>query len=446
MLPIRTQRFHLVKVIAILIAAALLLSCKTFSLLNQPAPTAQPQTPVAVLEATLVPQIQSPTAAMKATPAPQIQPTIVQSPTQEVSNPKIEVLDRIYNQDFSKQPPDWDLTRYKNSDLEVNYSIHNGAYAWAARAVTNSSVMKIPDPGIFLPEDGFLIEVAAQVQPEVASVASGIMFRFQDFENFYYAKLSAAGEVSLFALQKNKWIELAGPVKSAHWTSGKLNRLAVVDENSHYELRVNDYPVLNFTDDRFLGGKVGLIAELNAGMEETFLFDNFQVMKTGGSAARANEEENTIPAGGGTYIIYEGDLKGVKYTLRLPGSFIYNSAGEWDKFCLDKDPDLCVAVRRQNGNWNDPEEMANEVMAGFSRDVTHFKIDHQQHTTTADGFTAYWVGSTYTQGGVDYESSRLFVLVQHVGFEIMGYGEPEMMKTYQPVIKTMLESFTLAYN
>jgi hypothetical protein len=116
--------------------------------------------------------------------------------------------------------------------------------------------MKIPDPGIFLPEDVFLIEVATQVQPQAPSAASGIMFRFQDFENFYYAKLDAAGEVSAFAMQKNQWIKLAGPVKSAYWTSGKLNRLTVKDNNGHYELLVNDYPTVNFTDDRFLGARL----------------------------------------------------------------------------------------------------------------------------------------------------------------------------------------------
>jgi hypothetical protein len=384
--------------------------------------------------------------ALKATHAPQIQPTVAPSPTQADTGGRVEVLDYIYNQDFSSQPSDWDLSQYKNKDLEVNYSIKKGIFAWAARAVTNSSTMKVPDPGIFLPEDVFLIEVATQIQPQAASAASGIMFRFQDFENFYYAKLNGAGEVSAFAMQKNQWTKLAGPVKSAHWTSGKLNRLTVVDDNGQYELRVNDYAVVNFSDERFLGGKTGLIAELDAGTEDTFLFDDFRVMKPGGSAAGANQEENTIPVGGGTYTTYEGNLNGVTYTIRLPASFIYSSAGEWDKFCLDNDPDLCVAINHQNGNWNDPQEMADEVMAGFSREVTQFKIDHQQHTTTADGFTAYWVGSTYTQGGVNYESSRLFVVVQHVGFDIMGYGEPEMMNTYQSVIKAMMESFTLGYN
>ncbi len=356
------------------------------------------------------------------------------------------MLDYLYSQDFSSQPSDWDLSQYENKDLEVNYSIKNGIFAWNVRTVANSATLKVPDPGIFLPEDAFLIEVATQIQPQAASAASGIMFRLQDFENFYYAKLNGVGEVSAFALQKNQWVKLAGPLKSAHWTSGKLNRLTVVDDNGQYELRVNDYAVVNFSDDRFLGGKAGLIAKSDAGMEDTFLFDDFRVMKSGGSAARANEEENTIPVGGGTYTTYEGNLNGVTYTIRLPASFIYSSAGEWDKFCLENDPNLCVAIRHQNGNWNDPQEMANEVMAGFSREVTQFKIDHQQHTTTADGFSAYWVGSTYTQDGVDYESSRLFVVVQHVGFDIMGYGQPEMMNTYQSVIKAMLESFTLGYN
>lgn len=412
---------------------AVTLSCGPHTL------TASTKVSIATNTATAVNTIMPPTEA-------QTRPTAAPSPTQASNNGQMEVLEYIYSEDFSKPPADWDLTPLKNKDVEIHYAITDGVYSWIARADNDYPIMKIPDPGIFLPEDNFLISVAVKVIPAEYAAVSGIIFRFQDFENFYYAKLDAFGAVSVFALQNNQWILLAGPVESEHWTAGKLNRLIVIDHSGHYELQVNDYPVLDFSDDRFLGGKAGLIAELNAGMEETFVFDDFRVMKTGDSAAAADEIENSVAIGGGRYSIYEGDLGGVSYTMKLSASFLYSSDGDWDKFCLDEDPNLCVGVLHQNGNWNDPEEMANELIATFSQEVTDLQISHQQHTTTADGFNAYWVGTTYTRGGLLYEGSHLFVLVQHVGFEIMGFGQPEIMKTYQPVIKAMMESFSLGYN
>jgi hypothetical protein len=433
MFPVKTNGFHLLKYCVILLAAAPLLSCNAAFLFKKPTPTVRPQAPTEA-------------ATIQPTFKPQTQPTAAPSPVKEGKNGQVEVLDTIYQEDFSKPPSDWKLIPLNSKDLVVKYSIKNGLYSWSARAVTDSPIINIPDPSIFLPEDDFLISVTTRIQPEAFAAASGIIFRFQDFENFYYAKLDASGGVSAYALQKNKWIKLAGPLKSDHWISGKLNRLDVMDDNSHYELRVNDYPALEFDDSRFLGGKAGLIAELNAGMEETYLFDDFRVMKTGGSAAMSDEPENTIPPGGGRDIAYEGDLNGIKYTIHLPAGFIYSSSGDWDQFCLDEDPNLCVAVRRQNGNWNDPEDMANEVMAAFGQDVTRLKINHQQHTKTTDGFTAYWVDATYTNNGLNYASSRLYVIVQHVGFEVIGFGQPEMMKKYQAVIKAIMESFVFEYN
>jgi hypothetical protein len=146
------------------------------------------------------------------------------------------------------------------------------------------------------------------------------------------------------------------------------------------------------------------------------------------------------------YQTYEGEINGVKYSIEYPANFIYSTADGWDKFCLDVDDNLCVAVRRPDGLWNDPETMATDVMTGFGNEVNNFNIYHQQHTITADGFTAYWVGCTYSMQDVNFESSHLFVVVQHVGFEIAGYGEAEMMKTYDTVIKKMMESFLLGYN
>jgi len=398
------------------------------------------QTPIALSNPT---QTQPTTASPDPT---QAQPTIAPSPTEAEITGQIEVLDYIYIEDFSDQPTDWNLNSYKDEDVEVTYVVNGGVYSWAAKANVDYPIMQMPNPSIYLPEDSFLITASVDIFPEEYAACAGIIFRFQDYQNFYYARLDAFGMVSVFALQNNQWIELAGPVKSDHWIAKQLNRLIVVDHSGKYEVQVNDYPVLNFSDTRFLGGKAGLIAELNAGMEETYVFDDFRVMKAGESAARIGETGDSTAVAAGATVVHEGYLNGVGYTITHPNNFLYESDGDWDRFCLDEDPDLCVGVLHQNGNWNNSEEMANELIAAFSQSVDDYQIYHSQTTITADGFDAYWVGATYTQGAQPFESSHLFVLVQHVGFEIMGYGSTDKMETYQPVIKSIMESFLLGYN
>ncbi len=65
---------------------------------------------------------------------------------------------------------------------------------------------------------------------------------------------------------------------------------------------------------------------------------------------------------------------------------------------------------------------------------------------TTDGFTADWVGCTYTRAGVAYESPRLFVMIQPVRFEVAGYAPADQREMYAPVIKKMIESLPIAYN
>lgn len=433
-------------VITIVMAAGLVLSCNTVTLFGKPTATPLPMPPTNTAQPKATVELR-PTQTKKVSQA--ATKTMVPAlPTTTVSGGQVEVLDYIYRQDFSKTSADWTMDPYQDDNLEVVYTLDKGVFSWGVTAAKNSSVMKVPEPNINLPEDGFLLSVSTRTQPKIPTASTGLLFRLQDFKNLYYAKLNAVGEVSAYALEKNVWKKLAGPVKSEHFIEDAFNRLTVVDKNGDYEIQVNDYPVLNFSDERFKGGGVGLIAELMAGTEGHILFDDLDIMKAGGSAASANEtqptQQNTIPEAGGTYETYHGDFHGVKYSINYPGGFTHASRDGWELFCLQGK--ACFGVHPQNGTWSDAQDMSEKVLSVFRQGVSNFKISHQQSTTTKDGFSAYWVGCTYTQNAANYESSRMFVMVQQVGFELAGYGDPDFMKTYGPIFKTMMESFTFEYN
>jgi hypothetical protein len=431
-----------------LIVAGLLLSCNILNSFTKSTPDTPSSSPSSEVQPTAESQ---PLETEAPQPTPQSEDAVATStPLVSENNVQIEVLDFLYMQDFSKQPTDWDFSDYRTESVEGYFSIQNGAFGWEISSTTDNVVMNNPDPAIPLPQDGFLVTVATQIQSPSSPISSGIMFRFQDYENFYFATLSNSGEVSVYAVQNKKRVTLAEQVTSDHFESGKFNRLTVADNHGQYEIRVNDYPAVSFTDDRFQGGSTGLIVDLSAGAQATFLFDDFWVMKMGGSAAVANDDTPTIqpPASeSGTYVTYEGDFHGVKYTIDHLENFTHSTSGDWQEFCLDVHDNLCVGVLPINGDWADSKAMAIDQMGLLKKNVSDFNIYHEQSTKTAvDGFPAYWVGCTYTWNGVNYDNSRLFVLVQHVGFIINAYGEPEMMQEYQAAIKKMMESFVLAYN
>ena len=402
--------------------------------------------------ATPMPSVPEKEQSTESTLAPTRAAIAMASPTPAESSGQVEVLEGEYLQDFSKTAAEWDSQPFENDAVRAAYQISGGVFTWDVTARQDSTLMKTPDPRQALPAGDFLLSTSIQIKSQDDPIAAGLMFRFQDFENFYFAKLSRQGEVSVYVLQKNQWSNLVKAVKSAHFSPDKANLLTVVQRGNQYEVQVNDYPAASFRDDRFRGGDFGLIVELNSGMKGTFIFDDVRVMRAGGSAAVAAEDETpaalpTMTGMGASRFTYEGEANGVQYEIDYPAVFVHTTTGGWQNFCLDAPEQLCVSVQREEGNWDTPKAMADEIMTAFASSVGDYQELGRQSASTAEGMSAYQVEYTYTWHDTKLKGVSLFVLVQHVGFEIAGYGEPPMMEVYyQAVIKGMMESFRLNYN
>jgi hypothetical protein len=163
----------------------------------------------------------------------------------------------------------------------------------------------------------------------------------------------------------------------------------------------------------------------------------------------AKKKLNPLPTAVASNVIssFDGDYNGVKYSVLYPGDFSHTSSNGWELFCLTTDKNLCVSVHPRNGNWDDSKALADEVM-GEVRDRTSNMViyDEKSTTTNMDGFPAYWMGASYTYKGVDYDSSNLFVVVQHIGFEITADGEPQKVEAYRRILDSIMNSFQLMYN
>lgn len=144
---------------------------------------------------------------------------------------------------------------------------------------------------------------------------------------------------------------------------------------------------------------------------------------------------------------FDGDYNGVKYSVLYPGDFSHTSSNGWELFCLTTDKTLCVTVHPRNGNWANAKALADEVMGQVREKTSNMIIyDEKSTTTNMDGFPAYWMGASYTYKGVDIDSSNLFVVVQHIGFEIAADGAPQKVEAYRRILDCMMNSFQLLYN
>jgi hypothetical protein len=159
-----------------------------------------------------------------------------------------------------------------------------------------------------------------------------------------------------------------------------------------------------------------------------------------------NDGQEQAPESGEANFTYDGDFNGVKYQLDLPANFIHSTSGGWQQFCLDASDKLCVSIQPQSGSWNDAEAMADEVITGFSRSVGNYQELDRQSTYSGEGFPAYQVGYTYTWHDKNLEGSRLFIVVQNIGFDISAEGQAALMDKYRAEIKSIMDSFRLNYN
>lgn len=405
-----------------------------------PAPTAvyqvEPDVPAGV---TLVPAATSaPTRPLPSeTPA---EPT----PTAEEVVGQVEVLETIYAQDFAGPAAEWKLELYEDEAVGVTYSIRDGKFAWEVESKRATTLIKTAVPEIRLPQGDFLASVVIEANTGDSNISAGILFRFQDFKNFYFAKLTQTGQVAIYAFENASWTNLVDFTQSEHFRPNQPNRLTVVEKNGSYEVQVNDIPEVSFKDSRFRDGSMALIVEMNDVYKVTFAFDDVLVMAPGGGAAYAEEgpaARPTMMPMGASWETFNGTFGSAGYQVDYPRVFTYRQSGEWEVFCLDAPEHLCLSVRAMPGNWENPQNMADEIMGEYRDLLGEYAELHAQSSRTSQDLAAYWVGYQGNRDGAELEGSRLFVIQEQVGFDIAAEGTPVMMEVYREIIRTMMESF-----
>ncbi len=113
-------------------------------------------------------------------------------------------------------------------------------------------------------DDTVVVQVTTSVDSDPARVASGIIFHYQDEDNFYLYSVSGNGFYALELLKNNEWISLidwtpseAIAVASAS-EMAPTNMLRVALAGNRITLFVNNIRVEETVDSTFTQGEVGL--------------------------------------------------------------------------------------------------------------------------------------------------------------------------------------------
>jgi hypothetical protein len=107
----------------------------------------------------------------------------------------------------------------------------------------------------------------------------GIVFRYQDRDNFYLFSISSDGYYSLFAQIEDEWGDIVKwNVSDVIETGdGSRNTLGLLVEGNTYTLLINDYLIATVTDDALTEGAIGMAAGSFSEAPVEVAFDNYRL-------------------------------------------------------------------------------------------------------------------------------------------------------------------------
>lgn len=128
------------------------------------------------------------------------------------------------------------------------------------------------------PYRDFRISVESRITPDNPVAAVGLIFHYQDENNFYLYSITNDGFYALELLMNNQWITLID------WTPSKLidsrsNLLSVATSGDRIYLYINGTLLETTRDDSFTAGSVGIgVTSLDA-IPATVSFDNLLIIR-----------------------------------------------------------------------------------------------------------------------------------------------------------------------
>lgn len=163
----------------------------------------------------------------------------------------IREADPDFTDDFRRNDGTWGV----KSDAISSLFYQRGAYHVSV-AVTNTVSWGIADLAV----SDFLVEVDATHVAGPLDNEMGVIFRYQDGDNFYAFMISSDGYYRFEKLVDDEWEQIIKWTQSSviNTGAGSMNRIGVLAQGTRFRLFVNNVLVGEAEDDTFASGDIGL--------------------------------------------------------------------------------------------------------------------------------------------------------------------------------------------
>jgi hypothetical protein len=179
----------------------------------------------------------------------------------------------IFEEAFDDNTQEWSVWKDEQGEKGVEdgvYYITVDETEWASWGTSDGLTFA----------DG-VVEVEARAVDGPDDNGYGLVFRYQDNDNFYYFEVSSDGYYSIGKMVADEWESLVGWTESDVIRLGRqTNTLRVECDGSRMTFFVNDYQVEALTDYDFDAGSVGFVAETTEESGVRAHFDNLKVWAT----------------------------------------------------------------------------------------------------------------------------------------------------------------------
>lgn len=234
--------------------------------------------------------------------------------------------EQLFADDFSSDTGNWGLTDgivFDGSQIILNVPDTNN-YLWTTLSTEYDNI-------------DFQVEGEKLGGPDDNSF--GVIFRFQDSDNYYTYEVSSDGFYVVNKFADKTWTQLI------EWSSSPLiktgydkNQIAVEMMGNHYSFFINGVQVDSITDDTFSGGRIGLIASSYSEPDVSVGFDNVLVRAPGGARILPDMPQTTETGS----VIFQDDFSQIDTNWNLePGDSVERniSNGEFTLKIIDTQTD-----------------------------------------------------------------------------------------------------------
>ena len=229
-------------------------------------------------------------AAPEGTPEATVAETTVAEPTagQLSSGPSRDTL--LYEEDFTDPSSGWD--EFSGDDQTVGYE--GGRYM----VVINATNWMSWGNAYQWFDDGIVVEVDATKIGGPDDNGFGLVFGYQDGDNFYRYEIASDGYYRLGKYVNNEWVELIPWTETDQLNLGNAtNTIAAEMSGGTISLYANDSLLGSTRDSSFSSGDVGLVAGSFDIADVAIAFDRFRVYAVEGGGASAPVSRSTeVPA------------------------------------------------------------------------------------------------------------------------------------------------------